>query len=141
MMQLGYEQNSEFVARPLANILPRSDHQVIVAEHDRTVVGWLHAYISEYLELDPYVVIGGLVVDENNRGKKVGALLMNKVEEWAKEEGCAIVRLWSSTARTAAHRFYEHLGYANLKSQFTFAKCIDPAQAGMLQSFRPRVDT
>jgi len=128
------------VVKRLSRILSRSDQQFIVAELDDSLGGWVHAAIAEYIESERFVTIGGLVVDKNHRKKGIGRRLMEHVEGWAKEQGCSIVRLWSSSTRTTAHRFYEILGYTNLKTQYSFIKCLDDAQQYDVQKFVPKVD-
>lgn len=138
--QLGYDVPAADVAARLARILARGDHQVFVAELEGRPVGWLHALIADYVENGACVVIGGLVVDRGHRKRGIGRRLMERAEAWAREQGCPVVRLWSTAARTAAHRFYEGLGYANVKTQYAFAKLLDPAGPADLARFVPRVD-
>lgn len=137
--QLGYRAEPSAVSERLSRILERPQERVLVAEVAGRVVGWLHAAVSEYLEADPFVVVGGLVVDSAHRKQGIGRALMDRVEQWAREQGCAVVRLSSSTPRTDAHRFYEQLGYTNIKTQYGFAKCVDPAKPVELSTFVPRV--
>ena len=139
MVQLGYEVDRATFAARLSRILARSDQQVMIAETSGRAVGWVHVALWEYLETEPFVVIAGLVVDANHRRHGIGRLLMTTAEQWARDRGCTIVRLWSSSSRTAAHRFYESLGYTNIKTQFSFAKVVDPVRGGDLQTFVPRV--
>ncbi len=51
-----------------------------------------------------------------------------------------MVRLSSSTTRTGAHRFYEALGYTNIKTQYSFIKPLNRVAAARVRSFVPRVD-
>ncbi len=67
-------------------------------------------------------------------------MLMEQIEEWAKARGCAIIRLSSSATRSGAHRFYEQLGYENIKTQYAFVKALDGARANDIRKFVPRVD-
>lgn len=138
--QLGYDVDAGDVRVRLSRILPRPDARFVVAEAGGAPIGWLHASIWEYIELEPFVVVGGLVVDEAYRGRSVGRRLMEEAERWAREQGCAIVRLWSSTARAEAHRFYERLGYARVKTQYSFAKSLDPGRRDPFKGLTPRVD-
>ena len=140
MVQLGYESSASAVATRLSRILLRPDHRFLIAEIDGRPVGWLHATVWELVETGPFVVVGGLVVDRSVRRQGVGRLLMTRAEAWAVEQGCSIVRLWSSDARTDAHRFYEHLGYAHIKTQYSFVKSVDPAGPRDFDSFIPRLD-
>jgi GNAT superfamily N-acetyltransferase len=41
--------------------------------------------VVEYVEANPFVVIGGLVVDRHSRRRGIGRLLMEDMETWAKE--------------------------------------------------------
>ena len=138
--QLGYEVDVPTVAARLSSILLRSDQRFVVAELGGPVQGWLHAVISEFIETERFVTIGGLVVDKNHRMKGIGRRLMEDAEEWAKEQGCFIVRLWSSSTRTTSHKFYEVLGYKNIKTQCSFIKSLDAAQQHDVRKFVPKVD-
>lgn len=137
---LGYDVSASDVAARLSRILSRPDEQFLVAELDGRVVGWLHAAISEPVDSEPYVKIVGLVVDHRHQRKGIGRMLMTEAEGWARARGYSIVRLSSTSLRTGAHRFYEQLGYTNLKTQYAFAKGLDAASQQRLHAFVPRVN-
>lgn len=137
--QLGYDVSASTIAERLSRILSRSDQQFLVADGDGCPVAWLHAAISEYVESGPFVVIGGLVIDRNHRRMGIGSVLMKHAEEWAKKQECSVVRLWSSSARTASHPFYEQLGYTNIKTQYSFVKLLDAGGSDDVRRFVPRV--
>ena len=138
--QLGYEVTQEAADERLRRILQRRDNRVLVAEHEGRVAGWLHAVIADYIETGPFVVIASLVVDRTMRKRGIGRALLSSAEQWAVERGCQVVRLWSSAARTDAHRFYERLGYAHIKTQFSFVKSAGPAGTRDFAAFIPRLD-
>lgn len=137
--QLGYDVETAAVRERLARMLQRQDHRFLVAELDGRVVGWLHAVVSDYIETGPFVVVAGLVVDKSVRQGGIGRSLMSAAEQWAVEQGCQVVRLWSSAARTKAHRFYERLGYAHVKTQYSFVKSVDPSGRHDFAGFIPRI--
>lgn len=138
--QLGYDVTASDAVAKLSRILSRQDHQFLIAEAGDQIVGWLHATVTESIESDPFVVIGGLVIDRDHRGQGVGRTLLEHAEGWAKQQGCSIVRVWSSTLRTAAHQFYEHLGYTKVKTQHSFVKPVSADGLGEIRRFVPRVD-
>jgi GNAT superfamily N-acetyltransferase len=138
-IQLGYAVDVPAVQRRLTGLLQRTDQRFIVADVEGHVAGWLHAAISESVEADPYVAIVGLVVDRGHRRHGIGRRLLAEAEKWAREQRCTVVRLRSSAARTAAHRFYEHVGYTNIKTQYAFAKSVDGDERDF-EAFVPRVD-
>jgi GNAT superfamily N-acetyltransferase len=139
--QLGYDLTEADAADRLSRLLLRDDQRFFVADVDGRAVGWVHVLFVEYVDAEAFVVIGGLVVDRNHRRLGVGRALMKRAEVWAGERGCAMVRLTSSATRAAAHRFYEALGYTNIKTQYSFVKPLNPAAAARVRSFVPRLDS
>jgi GNAT superfamily N-acetyltransferase len=139
-VQLGYDASGPTTERRLTRILTRADQRFLVAPLEERLTGWLHAFAWELVETGPFVVIGGLVVDRSFRRKGIGRALLSAAETWAIERGCSVVRLWSSVGRTEAHRFYEHLGYANIKSQYSFVKSVGCVGSADISAFVPRLD-
>ena len=107
---------------------------------DSRAVGWVHVVFAEYVDAEACAAIAGLVVDRDHRRLGIGRALVDRAETWARDRGCSMVRLTSSATRNAAHRFYENLGYANIKTQYSFIKPLDPAAAARVRTFVPRVD-
>lgn len=66
----------------------------------------------------PRLVIEAVQTREDMRGRGIGARMMRHAIERAREEGAAKVQLSSNATRTAAHRFYERLGF--VRSHFGF---------------------
>ena len=123
--QLGYPSTPGEVKSRLQRIRGHDGHFVGVAElEDGRVVGWIHACVSHLIESNPRAEIGGLVVDEAWRGSGVGKLLMQHAEGWARSKGLEAVHLRSNVIRQDAHRFYERLGYKNIKTQHAFLKML-----------------
>jgi GNAT superfamily N-acetyltransferase len=111
------------VQRRLCQLRQDEEHAVYVAEQPNgRVVGWVHVHIRELVVTDRQAEIGGLVVDEEYRNRGVGRLLMERVEQWAREKECETVQLRSNVVRKNAHAFYERIGYDNVKAQLTFSK-------------------
>jgi ribosomal protein S18 acetylase RimI-like enzyme len=65
---------------------------------------------------------------------------MAEAEAFAREHGCPVVRLRSSATRARAHRFYEGLGYINVKTQYSFVKALDARGDEAVRRLVPRVD-
>ena len=139
--QLGYDVGAGDTAARLTRILSREDERFFVTEADGLVIGWVHAVVADYMDVERYVLIAGLVVDRERRRQGVGRALLGRAEAWAVEQGCALVRLTSSAARTKAHRFYEGLGYVNVKTQYSFAKPLSADAATQLAKLVPRVES
>lgn len=137
---LGYDVAPADAAARLSRILTRADQQFLVAEFDGRPVGWLHLGVVEYIETGAFAVINGLVVDSSCRGQGIGRLLLEWAEDWATKQGVSIVRLWSTTSRERAHRFYERLGYTKIKTQYSFAKAVGADRQQDFGALIPRVE-
>jgi GNAT superfamily N-acetyltransferase len=123
--QLGYPSTAEEVAQRLRQIQRDAQHIVYVAEWPPgRVLGWIHVHECHLVESDLQAEIGGLVVEEGNRGRGVGRLLMQHAEQWAEGRGCRAVMLRSNIVRAGAHAFYGKLGYQTIKMQKTFRKVL-----------------
>ena len=124
--QLGYPTQIEPLLRRLSAAQARPDHEVLLAERDGAIVGWVHVLQTVNVETDPCAAIGGLVVDAAHRGRGVGAALLAAAEEWATRRGERRIRVRSNVVRAEAHRFYEKHGYSLTKQQAVFDKSLGP---------------
>lgn len=120
--ELGYPSSPEDVLARLTRLLHEPEQAVFVAEGEAGILGWVH--VQEFLSLagDPAGLVTGLVVAAAARGRGIGRGLLAEAEAWARARGLASMRLRSRVARTAAHAFYLHLGYAITKQQLQFRK-------------------
>ena len=124
--QLGYPASAPQVALRLSKILPDPNQAIFVAEQpDLGVIGWIHLYQHWLVEEDQTAEIGGVVVDQNYRGRGIGKLLINAAEQWAQDAGCTGIHLRSNILRKEAHQFYLNLGYQINKTQLSFIKLFD----------------
>lgn len=95
-------------------------HIAFVALHENKIVGWIGAAQTIMIEVIPHCEINRLITDERYRGKGVGKLLIEKVKQWARENGNKVLSLHCNLTRTKAHLFYEHIGFKVIKEQKYF---------------------
>ena len=91
---------------------------------DARLVGWIEVAITNHLQSGPFVLIGGLVVQDGLRGLGIGTRLCEEAETWAQTMGISIVRVTSRSTRTDAHRFYLRDGYTEIKTSKVFEKLL-----------------
>lgn len=94
--------------------LDRDPHYYLLGAKDGDeLAGTVMGVICRDLIADsrPFMVIENVIVSQHHHRKGVGQLLMNELERIAVEHHCGYMILVSSGHRTAAHRFYENLGY------------------------------
>ena len=124
--QLGYPSTPEATRMRLRMLAGHPEHRVLVAEQHsvgrRAVVGFLHVLLHPSLVHDKAAEVASLEIADSHRGKGIGQKLMERAEEWAKSQGCGMVRLRSNVVRTRAHSFYTRLGYEQWKTSLAFRK-------------------
>jgi PhnO protein len=118
--QLGYPRSAEDVVRWLGSV--GRELCGLVAVLDGEVCGWVEVGIDRWLQEEPYAHIGGLVVRDGLRGKKIGQKLCEAAEQWAREQGVVWMRVLSRADRTDTHRFYLRDGYERVKTSEVFGK-------------------
>jgi GNAT superfamily N-acetyltransferase len=124
--QLGYPTTALEILGRVKDLNSLDDHLLLVAETDSgQVVGWVHGSIRKLLVIAPHIELGELVVDESQRGQGIGEQLLHAVEAWASDQGIKTVLVRSNAIRVDAHRFYQRLGYENVKTSLTFIKKCD----------------
>ncbi|MEO8504995.1 MAG: GNAT family N-acetyltransferase [Acidobacteriota bacterium] len=122
--QLGYPTSREQAEERLRHVPEDPARLTLVALREAEVAGWMDVAARHTLDSEPYAEIVGLVVDEQQRGARIGEQLVAAGVEWARQRGVAELRVRSNVVRLRAHRFYERLGFATRKSQKVFAKAI-----------------
>jgi N-acetylglutamate synthase-like GNAT family acetyltransferase len=118
--QLGYPTNPVQIEARLKQVQLLSDHCVYVAEINQEIVGWIHAFHAIRIESEAFVEIAGLVVDASQRKMGIGRSLIHQVGLWAQNRQLQTIRVRCNVVREESHRFYEKLGFAEVKSQKIF---------------------
>jgi GNAT superfamily N-acetyltransferase len=121
--QLGDPASEATIHARLTRMIESSDDCLLVAEDSGgELAGWIHGFLSQPLESDYRVEIGGLVVDERCRRNGIGRRLVQAVEAWAAERGVMELSVRCREERTESHKFYESLSFQHTKTQRVFRK-------------------
>lgn len=122
----GYPTDVSTMQARLERLTGHQDHGIFVACRGDRVVGWVHVLAAHHLQADPRAEIGGLVVAADARGTGIGARLVARAEQWARDAGFMQILVRSQTFREDAHRFYRREGYAQTKTSAVFSKPLRP---------------
>ena len=89
------------------------DYKLYVAVKDGQIIGTFVLLIIDSLAHrgKPSGIVEDVVVHEAWRGKGIGKLMMQFAMDYCKKVGCSKLALSSNMKRTAAHKFYESLGF------------------------------
>ena len=115
--QWGYQSSNENMLLCLNNIRQNGDHIIYVLLKDGRLIGWVHGIYSLRVESDPFVEIGGLVVDKDFRRQGLGKLLVDKIIEWSHFRTCHMIRVRCNIIRKEANAFYSTIGFKEIKQQ------------------------
>jgi GNAT superfamily N-acetyltransferase len=113
--------------------LEAPDRFVFVAEEDGEVIGTIDlALIGRPNFVQPHAWVPDLIVREGARSRGVGAALLSKASDVAKELGAFSVALESAHWRTRAHDFYVRQGMTDAARHFikVFADVPWPPSGG-----------
>jgi GNAT superfamily N-acetyltransferase len=123
--ELGYPNSHEEVEQRIQQILKNNQHVVYVALlKSGDVIGWIHGHLCELVITSPQVMILGLIIARNYRGRGIGRRLMQQIEQWSLDKNCCHILVRSNVIRKEAHRFYESIGYTNVKQSQVFSKTL-----------------
>jgi GNAT superfamily N-acetyltransferase len=120
----GYPTSAADMRSRIEDLTHSNDRVAFAAVSQDVVVGWVDAAVERHLQSKPVVVIGGLVVRDDMRRKRIGQQLCHAVEQWALKIGMAAVRVRSQMKRADAHRFYLRDGYTQVKISAVFEKDV-----------------
>lgn len=119
--QLGYPCTMAEVLERYKNVNDHPDYRTLVITDGDKAVGMAGLMKGFWYEKNgTYVRILAFVINHDYRGKGLGKLLINAIEEWAISVGANSVILSSGNRdeRIAAHHFYQNLGYQIKSSGF-----------------------
>ncbi len=121
----GYNPGYESMAGRVREVIKSGHGTVIVAvTASNTVAGWIQIEVCTSILTDKCCKIYGLFVHPGYRGRKIGRMLLEKAEEWAKNRECSCITIFSDSKRIDAHNFYEHLGFKHIKTGKTYHRII-----------------
>lgn len=97
---------------------------VRVYEVENKVVGYIEAEKYRNLYTEGGFNELGLAILPEFQGRGIGSSLLSSLEEEAREREFSFIRVNSEIEREEAHKFYQHQGYADSKTQKRFLKTI-----------------
>lgn len=118
--QLGYPLPENEIRQNLEAICNNKNEIIYVMTDDENVIAWIHIFHAIRLESGSFAELGGLVVEDQYRGKGIGNRLLEKAREWCLQKGIPKLKLRSNVIRKDAHRFYFRHGFKETKEQKVF---------------------
>lgn len=122
-----FKADGSTLGQRLAALVTEENALLLVAEHDRQVVGYVHGeIITHLLFAGRELMITELFVIEAARGRGVGTALMASIESEAALRKCFRISVLNGRDRQSYKRgFYPALGYEERASVACFTKRLD----------------
>ncbi len=102
----------------LRDTLRKGDGRIFVAESNGSITGFVAGSVTETSSQDLLEAfpsrdgkVHELIVASGERGRGIGARLMQTVEEYFKEHGCKFMKVGCFAPNTSAHDFYKRCGF------------------------------
>ncbi|MGA4722164.1 GNAT family N-acetyltransferase [Fictibacillus nanhaiensis] len=119
MGELGYPTTDEQMEKRFKEIHNDSNYHTIVVEEKGILLGMIGMFKGLAYEKDEsYVRIISLVVKQEFRNKKIGKLLVDHAEQWAKEQGVLKLAVNTGKRRVDSHHFYKARGFDDTGAGF-----------------------
>ncbi len=119
--ELGYPDEPGRIVGRVGRFAADPSSRFLVAEDSGELVGLASASVMPLAhEEGSWCRLSALVVARGRRRSGAGSALVEAVELFARERGCALVEVTSGerAEREAAHRFYAALGYEEVSRRF-----------------------
>jgi len=124
--QLGYPVSASLLEERINDLQGPEEVQVYVATNPQGwVVGWLQVAVERLLISPPFAEVRGLVVDQSMHGRGIGGALVQQAEEWSQNCSVDSIRVRTRVERKGAHKFYQGLGFDEVKVQTVFRKRLE----------------
>lgn len=120
--QMGYPVTAIEAKERLKDILRQKGEILLVADVYGQAIGYVLGTTIIEINTPKTLRLGGMVVNENYRQWGIGRMLMKGLENWAKKENFKIILVPTNIKRKSAHKFYEKIGYKNIKTQYIYEK-------------------
>lgn len=116
---VGEDRYSKYNNDSFKKVINSTNNFIFVAEDNGKLVGFATFSIRDVIRYPKQIAeLDELFVSLDYRQKGVGKLLMQQVEDKAKELNCYRIFVESQYKHETAHKFYEELGYSNYGYHF-----------------------
>lgn len=90
---------------------------VAVNREDGEILGSLLGVVFEDIcgDCRPILLVENVAVLDKFQGRGVGRIMFEEIERWGREMDCHYEMLVSGMSRVGAHKFYERIGFEQVK--------------------------
>jgi N-acetylglutamate synthase-like GNAT family acetyltransferase len=120
LQQLGYTSSNSLLVDQLETKFGNGDHQVIVYELKKEVVGFISVHYLPELGFDGGIaVITYLAIEETIKDHGIEKALDDFITQQARTRKCERIQVHCMDWRVADHQFYKQQGYQEYPKYYT----------------------
>ena len=117
--ELGYHCSQMFARSKIRQLSGKATDRIFVAVEKNVVTAFVSCHILPVIHQRGLLCrVTAICVLPEWRGRGVGKLLMDAVEDFARSRDCVKIEITSGVHRKSAHGFYRRIGYRSASARF-----------------------
>jgi N-acetylglutamate synthase-like GNAT family acetyltransferase len=121
-IELGYPASEKTVKDLVELVLERNDHQIIIAEAEKKLLGYIHLHCIEIESERQKIEVSGILIPDSQRSKGIGSRFLKEAEKWARSRDIHTISIRTNLIRQEAIPFFKHHGFQHNTSVDAFIK-------------------
>jgi len=120
-VELGYPASEKTVKDLVNLVLKNADHQIILAEDNYNLLGYIHLH-SVDSEDNQKTEVSGILIPDSHRKKGLGSRFLKEAEKWTRGRDAQTISIRTNLIRPEAVPFFKHHGFQHDTVQDAFIK-------------------
>ncbi len=120
-LELGYPASNKTVNDLVKLVIENNDHQIILAEEDVKLLGYIHLH-SVKTESNQKTEVSGILIPDSHRKKGLGSRFLKEAEKWTRSRDHQVISIRTNLIRPEAIPFFKHHGFRLDVTQDAFVK-------------------
>ena len=120
--ELGYPASEKTVKDLVNLVLERKDHQIIIAESENKLLGYIHLHCIKAAIEQQKIEVSGILIPDSYRSKGIGSRFLKEAEKWTRGRDINTISIRTTLIRPEAIPFFKHHGFHHDASKDSFIK-------------------
>ena len=122
-LELGYPASEKTVRDLVDLVLGNTDHQIIIAEMDSKLLGYIHLHTVDSQDTHK-IEVSGILIPDSHRKKGLGSRFLREAEKWSRGRNFNTISIRTNLIRSEAIPFFKHHGFQQDTIQDAYVKYL-----------------
>lgn len=122
------EEDENILLTGFEEIYQLPDHALFIDERENDMIGFIELSLrKDYVEgtsSSPVAYIEAIFVKEKYRKQRIGLVLVQQAEQWAREKGCSELASDTEIKNIASQSFHKQCGFEEANRIVAFVKSV-----------------